>query len=82
MTCHVDSHEEDGVCASLPVEITSVALVWCSAHQTFTMHASRTRQEGEDTTVLASRRWHAGPFDTVDEVLRQGYVALESMLTT
>lgn len=80
MSCTVDSHEEGGLCSSLPVEVTSVALVWCSHHQTFTMHASKTRQEDQDVTVLAQRRWHAGPFDTIDEVLRQGLAALGDLL--
>ena len=74
-------HEDGSPCAALPVVIHSVSVIWCGAHQAYTVRASTTSEDGGDVVLHASSVWPGGPFDGRDEVARQALAALDRLLS-
>lgn len=78
VTCDID---EDGVlCGSLPVEVLSVSLVWCSAHQAWRIHSSKTQQATDEVKTLHRTTDRLGPFDSKEDAGRVAGQALSDLL--
>lgn len=71
---------DDPICAALPTKVRALTLVFCEAHQAYTLHVSVIRQASEDLDVDLSSDVHFGPFDSFYEVEQGCREALDLLL--